>query len=431
MVIMCVDENDGSVKLPTASSQELLEQLVQHELNSDDVAIDLMAGSKKGDNYIGVVFRAQAECRRTGKKLNIIVKLPPLNEARRNQFFVRPSFEREISFYTEIYPMMAEMQREKGINLKADECSEAFSQIPHCYRTCLVEFEEAILMGDLKDHGFEMFDRHQEPKLEHFELVVKTLGRFHAMSFALKDQHPERIEPYKSMVELFTTREDDASMEQWFGMLITRALETLDQESEPEIYEKTKKVLDVKFMDMIKELTTGKLAEPYAVICHGDCWNNNMLFKHENGIPVDIRLLDWQICRYASPVLDLMYYIFTSSTKAFRDQHYEALLNTYHQTLSSFLQRLGSDPEKLFPRTALDEQLQSFGRFGLLMAVMLLPVMTTKSEDVPDLEEMAEKLESGADVSDEVHNFRSESTEAIYREKMAGCCRDMVRLGYI
>lgn len=146
---------------------------------------------------------------------------------------------------------------------------------------------------------------------------------------------------------------------------------------------------------------------------------------------MDIRLLDWQISRYASPVLDLMYYIFTSSTKAFRDQHYETLLDTYHQTLSSFLRRLGSDPEKLFPRKALDEQLQRFGRFGLLMAVMLLPVMTTKSEDVPDLEEMAEKLESGADVSDDVNNFRSESTETIYREKMVGCCQDMVRLGYI
>lgn len=428
---MCLEGEDGSTKLPVASSQELLEQLVRSELNSDDVTIALAAGSNKGDNYIGVVFRAKAECRRTGKKLNVIVKLPPQNEARRNQFFARPSFEREISFYTEIYPMMAELQREKGINLAVDEGSEAFNQIPHCYRTCLVELEEAILMDDLKDLGFEMFDRHQAQKLEHFELVMKALGRFHALSFALKDQRPERIEPYKSMVELFTTREDDASMEQWFSMLITRTMETLDQESEPEVYEKTKKALDGRFMDMVKELTTGKLAEPYAVICHGDCWNNNMLFKHENGIPVDIRLLDWQICRYASPVLDLMYFIFTASTKAFRDQHYEALLDVYHQSLSGFLRRLGSDPEKLFPRKALDEQLQTFGRFGLLMAVMLLPVITTKSEDVPDLEEMAEKMESGADVSEEVHNFRSESTEAIYREKMTGCCRDMVRLGYI
>lgn len=429
-VIMCLDGKDGAtVTLPVAASQKLLEELIRTELNSDDVSIQLSAGSNKGDNYIGIVFRAQAECRKTGKKLTVIVKLPPQNEARRNQFFARPSFEREISFYTEIYPMMAEFQREKGINV--EDGSEAFNQIPHCYRTSLVDLEEAILMGDLKESGFEMFDRHQEQKFEHFELVMRTLGRFHALSYALKDQQPERIEPFKSMVELFTTREDDGQMDQWFGMLTTRMMETLDQEQDPEVYEKVKQAMDGKFMDMVKELTMGKLAEPYAVICHGDCWNNNMMFKQENGTPVDIRLLDWQISRYASPVLDLMYFLFTASTKTFRDKHYETLLNIYHQSLSEFLRRLGSDPEKLFPRKALDEQLQKFGRFGLLMAVMILPVITTKSEDVPDLEEMAEKMESGADLSAEVDNFRSESTEAVYREKMVGCCRDMVQLGYI
>lgn len=427
---MCLDGKDGATAtLPKASYQKMLEDIVHRELDSDDVAMELSAGSNKGDNYMGVVFRAQAECRQSGKKLNVIIKLPPQNEARRNQFFTRPSFEREISFYTEIYPMMVEFQREKGINV--EDGSEAFNQIPHCYQTSLVELEEAIMMGDLKESGFEMFDRHQEQKFEHFELVMRTLGRYHALSLALKDQHPERIEPHKSMVELFTTREDDGQMDQWFTMLTTRMMEALDQEQDPEVYEKVKNAMDGTFMDKIKELTNGKLAEPYAVICHGDCWNNNMLFKHENGIPVDIRLLDWQIARYASPVLDLMYFLFTASTKRFRDKHYETLLDIYHQSLSSFMRRLGSDPEKLFPRKALDDQLKKFGRFGLFMAVMLLPVITTKSEDVPDLEEMAEKMESGADLSAEVDNFRSESTEGIYREKIVGCCQDMVQLGYI
>lgn len=49
--------------------------------------------------------------------------------------------------------------------------------------------------------------------------------------------------------------------------------------------------MDGRFMDMVKELTTGKLAEPYAVICHGDCWNNNMLFKNEVCMEVKFRIL--------------------------------------------------------------------------------------------------------------------------------------------
>ncbi|XP_053682762.1 uncharacterized protein LOC128733151 isoform X2 [Sabethes cyaneus] len=427
---MCLDGTNGTVgSLPVASSQQLLEKAAREELSSDDVAIDLQAGSNKGDNYIGIVFRARVECRRTGKHLNIIAKLPPQNEARRKQFFARPSFEREISFYTEIYPMLEQFQREKGIDTTDGE--QSFNQIPRCLRTCLVECEEVILMRDLKEDGFDMFDRHKELSVEHFRLVIKALGRLHALSFALKDQHPERIEQFRGMKELFTSREEDEQMDAWFTVLITRTLETLDPEKEPDVYAKTKKALDGKFMDMVKELTLGEAAEPYAVICHGDCWNNNMLFKHENEVPVDFRLLDWQISRYASPVLDLMYFIFSASNKAFRDQHYEDLMDCYYESLSSFLKRLGSDPERLFPRKALDQQLKQFGRFGLLMAVMILPVITTKSEDVPDLEEMAEKMENGVDLTQEVNQFRSEDTEATYRQKMSDCCRDMVQFGYI
>lgn len=417
-------------QLPDSSSQQLLEEIARTELDSDDFSLTLSAGSAIGDNYIGVLFRARAECRRTGRKLNIIVKLPPQNEARRNQFFAHPAFEREIYFYDTVYPVLERFQREKGITL--DEAGGGFYQIPRCLKTCVEEYKEAIFMADLKQDGFEMFDRHKEQGVEHFRLVVRTLARLHALSFALRDQHPERFEPFRDMIDLFSTREDDASMEQWFQALVTRALETLDEKAEPEVYERTRAALKVNFMDGIKELTKGSRAEPYAVICHGDSWNNNIMFKHdENDTPVDIRLLDWQICRYASPVLDLMYFIFTASTKTFRDRHYEDLLNLYHDTLSDFLRRLGSDPEQMFPRTAFDDQLVRFGRFGLLMATMLLPIITTKKEDIPDLDGMAEKLENGVDVSSEINNFKSEGTQDIYREKMAGCCRDMVRLGYI
>ncbi|XP_055614000.1 uncharacterized protein LOC129760375 [Uranotaenia lowii] len=428
---MCLDgaNEEGPSKLPVAATQSLLEKIVHEQLESDDVAITLSAGSNKGDNYIGIVFRARAECRKSGKVLHIIAKLPPITEARRNQFFARPSFEREISFYTEIYPMLEQFQQERGIDPK--DGREAFNQIPQCLATCLDEFEEAIFMRDLKEEGFSMVDRHSIPTIQHFRMVVKGLARLHALSFGLKDQHPERIEPYKSMVELFTTRDWDDSMEQWFKMLIDRAMGTLDKDKEPEVFEKVQKALDGKFIDLVVDMTKGEHAEPYAVICHGDCWNNNIMFKHENNTPTKLCLLDWQICRYASPVLDLMYFLFTASDKAIRDKHYQELIDLYHETLSEFLIRLGSDPEKLFPRSALDAQLQRFGRFGLLMAVMLLPITTTKSEDVPDLEEMAQKLENGFDVADEVDSFRSEDTEAVYRQKMGDCCRDIVRLGYI
>lgn len=142
-----------------------------------------------------------------------------------------------------------------------------------------------------------------------------------------------------------------------------------------------------------------------------------------------MRLLDWQISRYSSPVLDLVYYLFGCTTKPFRDNYYKKLLDVYYNSLSSFIIRLGSDPEKLFPRSAFEDQLKKFGKFGLVMASIIVPVITSNAEDIPDLDNMSEKLANGEDCSD--FTFTSAKTEDIYKVRMSDVIRDVVDLGYI
>lgn len=65
------------------------------------------------------------------------------------------------------------------------------------------------------------------------------------------------------------------------------------------------------------------------------------LIRYEQSIgkPIEIRLLDWQIARYASPACDISHYIFCCTTKALRDEHYDNLLKIYHNSFSVFLNR--------------------------------------------------------------------------------------------
>lgn len=153
-------------------------------------------------------------------------------------------------------------------------------------------------------------------------------------------------------------------------------------------------------------------------------------------MPDSIKFIDYQISRYVSPVLDLVYFIFASTDKDFRDNHYHDLIRVYHDTLTKLLKRLGEDPEQLFSFEDLQKQLKKFGRFGLPMALMLVPMITTQTQDLPDMDKLAELMEEfkkGDQMSDEAKEFMEKGNESAKRvaARTHGVAIDMVRFGYM
>lgn len=121
--------------------------------------------------------------------------------------------------------------------------------------------------------------------------------------------------------------------------------------------------------------------------------------------------------RYASPVTDILYYYACCTVKEFRQKYFGKLLRVYHDSLTAALKRLamsasvhfvlisfeknlfnfsfGSNPEKLFPFEALQQQLRTFGIFGISVGALMLPMLTSDSNDCAKLEEIAEQMQSG------------------------------------
>lgn len=55
----------------------------------------------------------------------------------------------------------------------------------------------------------------------------------------------------------------------------------------------------------------------FAVICHGDLWLSNILFKYGSNDqkeirPVEVKFIDFQSARFASLATDLVLFLFTS-----------------------------------------------------------------------------------------------------------------------
>lgn len=138
-------------------------------------------------------------------------------------------------------------------------------------------------------------------------------------------------------------------------------------------------------------------------------------------------LLDYQQSRYSSPVLDLLFFLFSCTDHEMRQQHYEELMKIYHNSLNEFLGKLGSTTK--FPYEKFQEQLKKFGKYGFICATFLIPILFMKNEELPDASLLLKILEKPDNYKDVVNEYAKLSP--IFIEKMRGCIIDSFDYGYL
>lgn len=91
--------------------------------------------------------------------------------------------------------------------------------------------------------------------------------------------------------------------------------------------------------------------------------------------------------------------------------------------------RLGSDAANIFQYSELLEQLRKYGKFGLIAASLMLPMLTSEAGNTPDLDELAEEVSSGKDIDTNV--FISNRSRNTFMKRLREVVMDMARLEYI
>lgn len=217
-----------------------------------------------------------------------------------------------------------------------------FTEYPKCYRTVDVEPSESVFLEDMSVRGFTMIDKsNEEVTADHVRLVMQVLGKFHAISFALKDQQPDKFKQLASNLNELFVRRDEPFFKVYFNKQIESAMNAVSGEKDAHLLAKLKTMFDGKeALDIACDCLDDSLNESASIITHGDTWQNNTMFWNDNnGKPIDICLLDWQIARHSSPILDIVYYMFICTTKELRDVHYDNFLKTYHESLTIHIRR--------------------------------------------------------------------------------------------
>lgn len=245
----------------------------------------ISAGSNHGDGFLAAMKRITVSGKRNGRddELSLIFKLMPTSAARREQFNSTKVFSREVTMYNKVLKMMNEFQIEKGLTAE-----DGFFEYPKCYGIIEDEANDrfALVMEDLKKSGYEMFDKFKPSDYNHVKLFMESLGKYHAVSFALKDQRPGVFEQFKDLEDIFADQVEKSPdmMQAMFRFAYDRAILAFEDDIAKENAVLTLRKLKENFLHDLKNLPLGRMSEPFSVINHGDCWNNNLMFKYDEKV---------------------------------------------------------------------------------------------------------------------------------------------------
>lgn len=233
-------------------------------------------------------------------------------------------FQPEIKMYSQALRAMEEV-------LKGANCGDIFW--PKLIYSS--ESPPVIILEDLRVENYSMI--YQGVPLNDLDKITQRIAQFHALSMVVNETHPELIQSFTN--DMIT--EKNRPM---LNMLM-RGLQILEDQTKSweefeEIHEKLKSNKG-KFIDKIFEAHKSKRSCGYNVLNHGDFHIRNMLFKKgEDGSIEQVKFLDFQLCHWGSPALDLSWLIHINGDADVADNR-DVVYWNYHEYFIAALRDFG------------------------------------------------------------------------------------------
>jgi hypothetical protein len=138
---------------------------------------------------------------------------------------------------------------------------------------------EVIVLENLKKNCYDLWPKRNPVTRKHLEMVVSEYGKFHAISVAMKEQQLNTFNELVDLLgDLFKEFAESTDFINVFGKTVDETYELLKNDLDENILMKWKdfkKQVHYVLIDMFENIDGLK------VIIHGDCWNNNFMYKFE------------------------------------------------------------------------------------------------------------------------------------------------------
>ncbi len=397
-----------------------VKSLLSHVLGHDDFEITdltLSPGADVGDNYSGEVCAVHVKAKVKGQERSFdwMAKLDSPDQSRKPMAKEIRMEEKECRVYNHLIPAFKKLAGDK-IELNFAEC----------HYTKQSDDEFIILMENLKAVGFrDAIDKKCGLGRDYAKLALGEIAKFHAVGYAYLKSFTGEVEGGLEAEPVLTTdffcdKKSDLIKEIFGKFKDQQVKQWLDMMGRCE--EQGQGLKDILAKATADFDLTDKRDELYApnpngfnVLCHGDAWFNNMLFKHDkDNKPEKCVLIDLALTRYASPCTDISYFLFLSVTPSLRRTHHLELLGHYHDTWTKTMIKLEQDPT-VYPFRQLLKDYDEYCYVGFQMALWILPTILMpvdlsfsqdefKFEDIQDEAKMAEVMKEFEGRINEAYN---------------------------
>ncbi|XP_022901646.2 uncharacterized protein [Onthophagus taurus] len=346
--------------------------------------ISFGAPTTKGESYLSLVTRFSIEICEAGsdketETIPIIVKSFPSNLARKETFRSVDFFENEILFYNKVWPCLDAFQKSKNVQNPLDI-------VPECLSAFTDGKNDFIALTDLCYSKYGGLPRNTSLNFEQTIEIIRTFGKFHAISLALNDQKPDE---FKKIISTLQETYFDEKFRSWYTPVMNKLLPVLRDSIEKEL---SKEYLD-KFEELIKRdiyKECCKICKNHTVLCgvtHGDCWAPNFLVKTTETNQFDVKIIDYQLTRCAPVVTDLTFFLYICVDPVIRDKNWDELIKIYSNSVSEYLNELGSNP-RIINVDIVEDAMKKIGMFTFLMGTEA--IIMSAAEEIADIDEIQE-----------------------------------------
>ncbi|XP_034832178.1 uncharacterized protein [Maniola hyperantus] len=291
-------------------------KLLKHELRS---ATEGMSGFV-GD-HIKLTLHIKEGDSVKKKKMHLFVKAMPSVNAAKARFIKDNNFFGIESSTYEIFENFAD---------------EEFSNSSPWGVKALIHNHNTLVLPDLSVEGYRTPTRHLD--LDHVLVTLKSMARFHA-AFAKHqtkvNANPELHEEYACFLR------DPLFVDCGFLRAAIRTTTCVIKEFSTNIKKypvNLEESMTKWFLNACDSLRNYE--DTLNVIIHKDLWKNNVMFNYSETEPVNAVLIDFQCARYAPPAIDVLVFLYFTTSREFRQKHERDVLDHYYSVFWASIDEL-------------------------------------------------------------------------------------------